>query len=424
VGTGLSRERRGNEFSPGDFSLYIHVPFCLSFCDYCDFYSVLLKGSPLTPPAEPVNAYIDTLLADGEILFGEFPGCRVPTVYIGGGTPSALGTEGLGRLLAGLGALLPPDDSREFTLEANPESADGAFLRAAREGGVNRLSLGVQSFNPASRALVRRAGDPELLGRRLDLAAEIFPGAFSVDLIAGLPRQSRDVLLGDIEKTLIRKPAHVSLYALTVEEDTPLGRAVLAGTAPLPSPDEADAAWIAGRDALERAGYGQYEVSNFSLPGKESRHNLRYWRMENWLGLGPAASGTLINHRGGTGLRLSWPADLAGWLARAPERKNSPSGFLSGRDGWPPLEPLDRLTLMKESLLMGFRCREGPDPVLFSRRFGLSLEEAIPRTLEKWRHRGRLAEKRTALNREGLLSLNPFLLDVFSELDKKRTGTQ
>ncbi|MDR3193422.1 MAG: radical SAM protein, partial [Treponema sp.] len=226
MATGLCRSRWGNEFS-----LYIHVPFCRSFCDYCDFYSVLPEEAvpaPSPPPASAIDAYIDALLADGRSLFEEFPGCRVPTVYIGGGDPSTLGTDGLGRLLAGLGALLPPEDSREFTLEANPEAADEAFLRAAREGGVNRLSLGVQSFNPASRALVHRAGDPELLERRLGLAAEIFPGAFSADLIAGLPRQDRDVLLDDIEKTLARKPAHLSLYALTVEEDTPLGRAVLA----------------------------------------------------------------------------------------------------------------------------------------------------------------------------------------------------
>ncbi|MDR1636554.1 MAG: coproporphyrinogen III oxidase family protein [Treponema sp.] len=418
MGTDLSRNRWGNEFS-----LYIHVPFCRSFCDYCDFYSVLLKEGALAP-SPLVNAYIDALLADGEILLGEFPGCKVPTVYIGGGDPAALGADGISRLLGGLGALLPPDDSREFTLEANPESADRAFLLASREGGVNRLSLGVQSFNRASRALVHRGGDPELLERRLGLAAEIFPGAFSADLMAGLPRQNRDVLLDDIEKTLARKPAHLSLYALTVEEDTPLGRAVeqgLPAAALLPSPDEADAAWIAGRDALEKAGYGQYEVSNFRLPGKESRHNLRYWRMENWLGLGPAASGTLIDDRSGTGLRLSWPADLEGWLAQAPLRGKSRSGFLSGRDGWPPAEALDRLTLMKESILMGFRYLEGPG-ALFSRRFGLSLEEAIPRTLEKWRQRGRLAENRSALNREGILSLNPFLLDAFDELAKRPAG--
>jgi oxygen-independent coproporphyrinogen-3 oxidase len=407
------------------FSLYIHVPFCLSFCDYCDFYSVLPRGAlpfsapdlpALTEPSALLDAYIDALLADGKILLGEFPGSPVPTVYIGGGDPATLGSAGISRLLAGLGTLLPPDASREFTLEANPESADQGFLRAAWEGGVNRLSLGVQSFNPASRALVHRRGDPELVGRRLDLAGELFPGAFSIDLMAGLPRQNQDVLLTDIEKALARKPAHLSLYALTVEEDTPLGRAVLRGETPLPLPDEADAAWIAGRDALEKAGYGQYEVSNFCLPGKESRHNLRYWRMENWLGLGPAASGTLIDDRSGTGLRLSWPADLEGWLARAPLRGSSRAGFLSGRDGWPPAEPLDRLTLMQESILMGFRCLEGPDPALFSRRFGISLEEAIPQTLEKWRQRGRMAEKGSALNREGLLYLNPFLLDAFEEL--------
>jgi oxygen-independent coproporphyrinogen-3 oxidase len=398
-----------------DFSLYIHVPFCRSFCDYCDFYSVLLpeESGPL------IDAYINTLLADAEDLLARLNGIRVPTVYIGGGSPSVLGVRGIRRLLGGLKALLP-HDSREFTLEANPESADEDFLLACREGGVNRLSLGVQTFHAPSRTLVKRRGDLMLLSRRLDLAATLFPGAFSLDLIAGLPGQSREILLADIERFLAYKPAHGSLYALTLEGETPLGKAVLAAgrrgenSTALPSPDEADAAWIAGRDSLERAGYRQYEVSNFCLPGKESRHNLRYWRMENWLGLGPAASGTLIDDRTGTGFRLSWPPDLTAWLAR--------NGLARDRD-WPPIEALDRLTLMKESLMMGFRCTLGPDPSLFFRRFGLDICEAIPRTLAKWREQGRLAEAPEtaepggiALNREGLLYLDPFLLDAFGEL--------
>ncbi|MDR1443871.1 MAG: radical SAM family heme chaperone HemW, partial [Treponema sp.] len=265
---------------PGEYSLYIHVPFCRSFCDYCDFYSVLESG-------DLPERYVDTLTEDARRLFEEFPPRRVPTVYIGGGTPSVLGAGAMGRLLGALGELLPPDGGREWTVEANPESLDGEFLRICRDAGVNRLSLGIQTFSPRIREKLHRRGGTE----RLSLAAELFPGAFSVDLLTGLPGQDRALLLGDIERALSFKPAHVSLYALSLEEGTPLWERA----AELPSRDRADRLWISGRDALERSGYAQYEVSNFCLPGKESRHNLRYWGMQNWLALGPSGSGTLID---------------------------------------------------------------------------------------------------------------------------------
>jgi oxygen-independent coproporphyrinogen-3 oxidase len=389
-------------------SLYVHVPFCRSFCDYCDFYSVLLDSPG---GGDLADRYIGALAEDGRRLF-EVPPSSVPTVYIGGGTPSVLGAEAMGRLLDLLQGLLPsPAEDREWTVEANPESLDRAFLRACREGGVNRLSLGVQSFSPRSRALVHRGGGPETVERALDLAAEFFPGNFSLDLMAGLPGQDPDSLLGDLERALGFHPAHVSLYALTVEEGTPLWER----RGELPSREEADSLWIAGRDALEAAGYGQYEVSNFSLPGKESRHNLRYWTMRNWLALGPSGSGTLIDEREGRGLRFTWPADLESWLSGPSPR--------AGREALPPVEILDPLTLMKESLLMGFRCKRGPEAGLFAGRFGRSLEEAIGGTLAKYRDRGLVAGgdqgRGWALNREGLLWLDPFLVDAFNEVDRR-----
>lgn len=397
--------------SPGDretglfteYSLYIHVPFCRSFCDYCDFYSVLLESSG--EGRALADRYIDTLEGDARRLFGAFPPSRVPTLYIGGGTPSVLGADGMGRLLAALNGLLPsPAEEREWTVEANPESLDRAFLRACREGGVNRLSLGVQSFSPGSRARVHRAGGVETVYRALDLAAGFFPENFSVDLMTGLPGQDSASLLGDLERVLDFHPAHISLYALTVEEGTPLWDR----QGELPPGETADSLWIAGRDALEEAGYSQYEVSNFSLPGKESRHNLRYWMMRNWLALGPSGSGALIDGERGTGLRFTWPADLESWFSPGSSRE-------------PLAEPLDRLTLMKESLLMGFRCTRGPEAGLFAGRFGISLEDAIPRTLAKYRDRGFVVPadrgKGWALNKEGLLFLDPFLLDAFIELD-------
>jgi oxygen-independent coproporphyrinogen-3 oxidase len=249
---------------------------------------------------------------------------------------------------------------------------------------------------------VHREGGVETVYRALALAAEFFPGNFSVDLVAGLPGQDLNGLLGDIAEVLGFGPAHVSLYALTLAEDTPLWTR----RGELPPAELADSLWIRGRDALEEAGYAQYEVSNFSLPGKECRHNVRYWGMENWLALGPSGSGTLIDEEAGTGRRFTWPADLESWLAAG------------GRPALPEAEPLDRLTLMKESLLMGFRRLRGPDGDLFARRFGISLEEALPRTLATWRERGLFAER--ALTREGILFLDPFLMDAFDELDFSR----
>ncbi|MDR3170488.1 MAG: radical SAM family heme chaperone HemW [Treponema sp.] len=380
-------------------SLYIHVPFCAGACDYCDFYSV-----PVAPEDPRINRYIDTLLAEGEDRINRFSVNRIPSVYIGGGTPSLLGASGIGRLLQGI-ATFWNEAPQEITVEANPESADEAFLEACGEGGVTRLSLGVQSFHEPSRRAVGRVGAGAVLHERLQLIAERFPQAFSVDLITGLPFQDTYRLQEDIEKALAYKPGHVSLYDLTVEPGTPLE---MNARSHLPDRDEADQLWIAGRDTLEQAGYQQYEVSNFALPGNRSRHNIRYWRMENWLGLGPAASGTLIDDETGTGRRFTNQADVDNYVASAYQEIG----------GLVHEEPLDRHTLMEETFLMGFRYIEGPDRSLFKKRFRLSIEACIPETLAAWRNQG-LVGPEPALTKEGLLFLDLFLQDTLTEIEKK-----
>jgi len=424
-------------------SLYIHIPFCAGLCDYCDFYSIAVNGQHNTL----MDYFIEAVLGDIKYQFGFFGVDNVPTVYIGGGTPSVLGAARMERLLAGLQALLEPIKKTpvEFTVEANPESADEDFLRACVSGGVNRISLGVQTFHEPSRRAVHRVGGGELLEERLALAAEYFPGALSVDLITGLPFQTATVVREDIERVLAFQPAHVSLYSLTLEPETPLGKRVAQEeffttevtefhegregcriktpcnsrlsngqqysvvNSYLPCGDEADDLWITGRDMLEKAGLAQYEVSNFALPSKTCVHNTRYWHMENWLGTGPAASGTIINDASGSGRRFTYPADINAYLA-APEPR-----IRSAR-----VEELDKANLIRESLLMGFRCRTGPDQMIFKQRFGCGIEDCIPNTIARWRGRGFFETGKDsgclAPSREGLLFLNAFLRDAFEEM--------
>jgi oxygen-independent coproporphyrinogen-3 oxidase len=406
--------------SSSSASLYLHIPFCISKCDYCDFYSIPVRKSD-----ERTERFIPALLNDAAEQMRRFRIRKVPTVYIGGGTPSVLGADGIMRLLDGLFRLLP-GMPEELTVEVNPESADREFLEACKSRGVTRISMGVQTFCEVARDAVRRQGKPD--AERLEIAADIFSGNFSVDIISGLPFQNEDGLIGDLEKTFLFKPAHISLYALTIEEDTPLGKRIIMqrkfrkknevitggpcsnSKIILPDKDEADALWIRGRDFLDSSGFDQYEISNFSLPGKRSRHNIRYWRMENWLGAGPSASGTLISDETGRGIRLTCRADIERYIL-----------FYEAKDrGEPPYikETLDRDTLIKEHFLMGFRYREGPDEKLFTKRFGRRIADLIPETLEKWRSGGLFEKEKTALNRSGLLLLNSFLVDCFRELEK------
>jgi len=431
-------------------SLYIHIPFCASLCDYCDFFSVPIKGiNTAENDVNVINTFIDNfinnLLTDIEEQFAFFAVDHVPTVYIGGGTPSALGAARIEHLLAGIRALLKPMKGviEEFTIEANPESTDEAFLQTCVSGGVSRISLGVQTFHEPSRRAVRRLGNGDLVEQRLELVTKYFPQAFSVDLITGLPFQTRSIVAEDIKRALAFRPGHISLYSLTLEPQTPLGEQVMRhgeASLSLPCGDEADNLWITGRDMLEEAGLTQYEVSNFALPHKTCAHNIRYWRMENWLGAGPAASGTIIDDETGTGRRFTYPPDIEGYIEKIShtlsKRTRTGEGVfakdlhsvgqvnvLYSQNGFRPLgtestEELNRDSLIRETLLMGFRYRGGPDPISFRRRFGCGIEDLIPQTINRWRKRGFFDAEQGGLapSPNGLLFLNAFLRDAFGEV--------
>ena len=363
-------------------SLYIHVPFCSSLCDYCDFYSVVpdnAAGNML------MDNYIKAVIEDIKFQIEFFNISSIPTAYIGGGTPSVLGGQRLGilfKFLNSIAAFSP----KELTIEANPESITEEILSVCREGGVNRISLGVQSFHEPSLRAVNRCKT------ELTLVSQFFPGAFSADIITGLPFQTKETVQSDIDRLLSFAPDHVSLYSLSVEDGTPLEKKIIAKNIFVPDAGEADELWLVGFSALQKAGFEHYEVSNFSLPGKRCLHNIRYWQMENWLGVGPAASGTIINGETATAKRFSFAPDVNAYI-------KSPSIHSA------VCEILDRTTLLKETLLMGYRYVEGPDREKFKRRFGCTIEDCIGKTLARWE------------GREIMLFLNSFLSEAFLEAE-------
>ena len=386
-------------------SLYIHIPFCVHRCDYCDFYSIpVTRNTPLS------DIFVDRVLADAKLLFANIPLRRIPTIYIGGGTPSVLGEKELGRMIDGLARYFP-NKPEEFTLEVNAESAGKEFMKSMRAHGVDRISVGVQTFNEASRRAIKRRGSIGNLERALGHAADLFPGRVSADLITGLPGQDERTLDYDINHLLSFYPDHVSLYALTLEDGTPLTQRYKAGwkdIARIPPPEKADELWLHGRDRLEASGFFWYEVSNFARDGAISLHNMRYWRMESWLSFGPASSATTIDDGFGLGVRRTVARDVFGWLNRRPEETPYSHG-----------EYLDPLILKKEIFLMGFRTYEGPSPALWEKRFGFPLEQAAPRVCAAWRKRGLLSKNRMALTRCGRLLLAPFLIEAFRELEER-----
>ena len=369
-------------------SLYIHIPFCADKkCDYCDFYSVPVKR--LDPC---ISLFIDNLIRQGDKLFEKYKPKSIPTVYIGGGTPSVLCHTETSRLLKWLNGIISKFSSSvpaEVTIEANPESLNDDFLAAIREGGVTRLSLGIQTFHDPSRSAIGRIGDGISLYKKLALAAAYYPESFSADLMCGLPFQNKKNLHDDISDLISFKPAHISFYALTLAPESALRIISEKG-------EYADELWISGRDALESAAYRQYEVSNFCLTGKESLHNIRYWRMKSWLALGPGASGTIIQKD--RAYRYTFPQELSDWNV-------------------PHTEELDEKTLIKDTFLMGFRYIEGPDEELFRQRFNKSINKLIPKTLKEWRSRSLMQSDKCALTKEGLLLLDQFLINAFEELD-------
>ena len=264
---------------PPPLSLYIHLPWCARKCPYCDFNSHK-KSRHL-----PENDYIHALLADAETLLPLIWGRRIQTVFIGGGTPSLFSPAAIDKLLCGLRALSLLSMDGEITMEANPDSSESVKFKEFAAAGINRLSLGAQSFDDDSLAALGRAHDSRAARKAATIAAEIFNN-FNLDIMYALPGQNIDKALQDIKIALSFAPPHLSLYQLTLEPGTPFFRFP---PPRLPSDDDAAAIGDAAMQAVINHHYQRYEISAFAAAGKECHHNLNYWQFGDYAGIGAGA---------------------------------------------------------------------------------------------------------------------------------------
>ncbi|WP_440867253.1 radical SAM family heme chaperone HemW [Symbiopectobacterium purcellii] len=269
-------------------SLYIHIPWCVQKCPYCDFNSHALKGEV------PHQEYVDHLLADLDADLPLSGNRALSSIFIGGGTPSMLSAEGMQALLDGVRARLPLSANAEITMEANPGTVEADRFSGYQRAGINRISIGVQSFSPEKLTRLGRIHGPEEAKRAAHLAAGLGLRSFNLDLMHGLPDQTLEEALDDLRQAIALNPPHLSWYQLTIEPNT------LFGSRPPVLPDD-DALWdifAQGHALLTAAGYQQYETSAYAKPGYQCQHNLNYWRFGDYLGIGCGAHGKITRDDG------------------------------------------------------------------------------------------------------------------------------
>lgn len=307
-------------------SLYIHTPWCVRKCPYCDFNSHEPGTHGFTPRDLPEAAYLNALLQDLDGDLALAAGREIQTIFIGGGTPSLLSPAFYQRLLSEIEARLPFAVNAEFTLEANPGTTEQSRFIGYREAGINRLSLGIQSFQEAQLEALGRIHSGHEAVTAVEQARQAGFININIDLMHGLPQQTPQLALDDIEQALALAPNHLSWYQLTLEPNT-------AFHSQPPSLPEEEALWDiqdSGHTLLESAGFERYEISAYAKIGHQSRHNLNYWQFGDYLGIGAGAHGKLsvIDPLG------NWHIERR-WKTRQPDaylrRMNDPRGFIAGK---------------------------------------------------------------------------------------------
>ncbi len=347
-------------------SLYLHIPFCEHKCIYCDFYSIAPHEGGGDQNAL-IGRFLGALRREIDLRgTAPFTGADYTTVYFGGGTPSLLPPEAVGEILGRLREKYRIRPDAEITLEVNPGTVDGESLAGYRRAGINRVSIGIQSFHEDDLSFLTRIHTAEQAKACVRLAREAGIGNVSLDLIFALPGQTPERWRGNLEEAMALAPSHISCYSLIVEPDTPLFRMVQAKQVQ-PVDAERDAELYEFTiDFLARHGYAQYEVSNFALPGFESQHNSRYWDHTDYLGFGPSAHSFWSDRRWWNIANLQTYVDRLG-------------------RGEPPTageESLNRDQLMEESIFLGLRS-SGIDLERFRRRFERDLQRDFAGVIDR-----------------------------------------
>jgi putative oxygen-independent coproporphyrinogen III oxidase len=355
--------------APPPLSLYVHLPWCVRKCPYCDFNSHEARGAIDEP------AYVDALLRDLEQDLPRVWGRTVHAVFLGGGTPSLFSPEAIDRLLSEVRARVPLDPRAEITLEANPGTVELERFRGYRQAGINRLSIGIQSFNNDKLAALGRIHGRDEALRAAQAARDAGFDNFNLDLMFGLPGQNLAEAMTDLETALQQQPTHLSLYQLTIEANTLFH----AQPPQLPDDDTVADMQLALQARVAEGGFAQYEVSAYARPGYESRHNLNYWRFGDYLGIGAGAHGKLSDSEGVTRL----------WKQGHPRTYLQTAGKPESLGGE---QRLPRHELVIEFMLNALRLTQGFPVHLFQDHTGLPVSAAEPAL--------RVAEERGLVERD------------------------
>lgn len=339
-------------------SLYIHIPYCVSKCIYCDFFS---GGASHADWSLLVDSLINELKArKGELSI------TPDTLYIGGGTPSLIPESEFSRLISSINDIYENSAKwREFTIEVNPDDVTEEKCKVWRDAGVSRLSMGIQSLNDGELKAIRRRHTAEEAISAFRLLRKYFDNV-SVDLMFGIPGQTLESWSQSVDRVIDMRPEHLSAYSLMLEEGTALTTLYTQGRVALPDDEECDAMWRMLSEKLAYAGYEQYEISNYSLSGFRSVHNSRYWYGNPYLGLGPSA-----HSYDGKNIRRCNLSDIKGYLSHFGNTENA-SMSEDWKDNFYMEETLTQEELFEERILTGIRVKEGIDLKMFGADFGES----------------------------------------------------
>lgn len=353
-----------------EFGLYIHIPFCRQKCFYCDFPSFAGREKKIDKYLQALEQEFALLrqrlyqkdnVRDAESKFAP------RTIYIGGGTPTALNAHQMKKLLKIVQKYVSVGEAEEFTVEMNPGTVDREKLLLLQQAGVNRLSVGVQSFDDHCLQKIGRIHTAQDAVNTIELAHNLGFDNISLDLIYGLPQQDREILTKSVERALTLPVQHISIYGLQLEEGTAFQRMADMGKLQLPTDELVETMYDYIVEKLPEAGYQRYEISNYALPGYESKHNLSYWQDVDYLGLGSGA------HSYWQGTRYENPRGIDDYI----------SVLEAGRLPATLEEQVDRQAHMEEYCFLGLRTTAGIDKNLFQQKFGVDLFTVYGRTIDK-----------------------------------------